>query len=143
MATNQANSVCAGRPESRLVSRLRTAARIAIPAGAAGSLALMVYAGRRNSSRILLLLFTLWVLAPFLAAAGLNLRSKRWPVLTRAALYTVTLVVALGSLAAYGAVAWHPPKQQAAFPFVVVPLISWLLMAAVPIAAWRSGAPAD
>jgi hypothetical protein len=45
------------------------------------------------------------------------------------------LVVTLGSLAIYGDVLLRPPKK-AAFPFLVVPFGSWLLMTiAVPVAA--------
>ena len=45
---------------------LRNAARVALMAGAAGSLALMFYAGRRQPSAILIALFTGWVASPFM-----------------------------------------------------------------------------
>jgi len=56
--------------ESGFLGLLRSAARIAVPAGAVGSVGLMLHAGRRNDSRILLVLFTLWVLSPFVASYG-------------------------------------------------------------------------
>ena len=59
---------------------LRAAALIAVLAGAAGSVGLMLHAGRHNASRILLALFALWVLSPFMALLLVNVISKRWPV---------------------------------------------------------------
>jgi hypothetical protein len=129
-----------GRPEGGLLRLLRTAALIAVLAGAVGSVGLMLHAGRRNNSRILMVLFTLWVLSPFLALVLANAVSKRWSVLTRATLYSVTLVLTLGSLAIYADVALGPPRAKPAFVFVVVPPASWLLIAiVVPIAALISG----
>ena len=51
---------------------LRKTALVALVIGAAGSIALMLQAGR-NSPRLLVVLFMMWVLSPFvvLAAAGL------------------------------------------------------------------------
>lgn len=125
-----------GSPESGFLGLLRSAARIAAPAGAVGSVGLMLHAGRRNDSRILLVLFTLWVLSPFVALVLADVVSKRWPVLIRATLYSVMLVLTLGSLTIYGDVALGPPRAKTAFVFVVVPPASWLLAAiAVLIAA--------
>ena len=109
---------------------LRAAAQIAVLAGAVGSIGLMLHAGR-HAPRFLIVLFAIWVLSPFAALALASVMSKRWPVLIRATLYSVMIVVALGSLSAYGADALRPPKAQAAFIFVVVPPASWLLSAIV------------
>ncbi len=129
-----------GTPERRFLGLLRVAAQIAVLAGAAGSLGLMLHAGRRNDSRILLVLFAIWVLSPFMALVLANVVSKRWSVLTRATLYSLTLVLTLGSLAIYGDVALGPPRAKTAFVFVVVPPASFLLIAiVVPIAALISG----
>ncbi|HEX7198860.1 MAG TPA: hypothetical protein VF213_05265, partial [Dongiaceae bacterium] len=54
-------------PEGGFLGFLRRAALIAALAGAAGSLGLMHRAGHRNPSRLLVLLFALWVLSPFTA----------------------------------------------------------------------------
>jgi hypothetical protein len=128
-----------GRPERGFLGLLRAAALIAVLAGAAGSFGLMLHAGRRNDSRILLVLFTIWVLSPFVALVLADVVSKGWSVLTRATLHSVMLVLTLGSLAIYGDVALGPPRAKTAFVFVVVPPASWLLIAiAVPIAALMS-----
>ena len=135
-----ASEVGRGRPERGFLGLLRVAALIAVLAGAAGSFGLMLHAGRRNDSRILLVLFTIWVLSPFVALVLADVVSKRWSVLTRATLHSVMLVLTVGSLAIYGDVALGPPRAKTAFIFVVVPPASWLLIAiAVPIAAQISG----
>jgi ABC-type Mn2+/Zn2+ transport system permease subunit len=114
---------------------LRAAALLAVVAGAVGAVGLTLYAGRHNSSLILKALFVLWVLSPFAALVGTDVISKRWPFSARAALYVVMLVIAIGTLAIYGAVALGPPRAKTAPVFVVVPPASWLLIAVVvPIA---------
>ncbi|MDQ2920296.1 MAG: hypothetical protein M3R52_01585 [Acidobacteriota bacterium] len=127
------------RLEGGFLGLLRAAALIAVVAGAAGSVGLLLRAGRRTP-RLLLVLFFFWVLSPFVALVLAHVVSKRWSVLTRATLYSVMLVVTLGSLAIYGDDALRPRKAQAAFWYVLVPPASWLLMAiVVPIAALISG----
>src|SRR5206468_419698 len=79
---------------------LRGAALIALVGGAAGSFGLMLRAGQRTP-RFLLVLFAFWVLSPFVAFVLADVLSKRWSVAIRAALYSVILVVALGSVAIY------------------------------------------
>ena len=90
-----------GRPDAGFLGLLRVVALIAVAAGAVGSLGLMLRAGR-STPRLLLVVFVIWVLSPFVALAWANMVSKRWSVLTRATLYCVTLVITLGSLAIYG-----------------------------------------
>ena len=127
-------------PETAWLGPLRAVATIAVVAGAAGSVGLMLRVGHRNPSRILLVLFWIWVLSPFVALVLADLVSKRWPVLTRAALYSVMLVLTVGSLAIYGDVAFGPPRPKPASIFLLVPLASWLLIAlVVPVAAFLSG----
>src|SRR6266567_1910293 len=129
------SKVSRGKPEGGPLAFLRAAALIAVLAGAVGSLAFLLQAGRRTP-RFLLILFVLWVLSPFVALVWANLVSKRWLVLTRATLYSVMLVVTLASLAIYGAVALGLSKARPAPVFLLVPLASWLLTAiVVPIAA--------
>ena len=110
---------------------LRAASLIAMLAGAVGSVGLMLYAGRHNSSRLLLVLFALWVLSPFVVLAFAKAVSNRWSALTGATLHIVTLFLTLGSLAIYGYVALGPPRARPAPFFVIVPPASWLLIAIV------------
>ena len=127
-----------GRPDDGFLGVLHAVARTAVVAGALGSVGLMLWVGHRNPSRVLLALFVIWDLSPFMALVLADIVSKRWSVLTRATLYGVMLVLTLGSLAFYGDVVWRP-RPQPAFLFLVVPLGSWLLMIVVPIAALISG----
>ena len=120
------------------LDRLRGVARIAVVVGAVGSVGLMLRAGR-NTPRLLLVLFVIWVLSPFGALAWANTVSQRWSALTRATLYCVTLVVTLGSLAMYGGLIKRPAGTANAFMFVAVPPASWALIAiAVALAALLS-----
>jgi len=128
-----------GSVDGRSLGRLRVVALIALGVGAVGSVGLMLGVGHRNPSRVLLVLFAIWDLSPFLALVLADIVSKRWPVLTRATLYAVMVILALGSLAFYGYVLLRP-RPQPAFVFLVVPLGSWLFMTiAVAIAALVSG----
>jgi hypothetical protein len=127
-----------GKPERGYLDLLRTVARFAVVAGAVGSLGFMLRAGRRTP-RLLLVLFVIWVLSPFAALAWASMVSKRWSILAQATLYCVTLVLTLGSLAIYGGLVVPPAASPAAFVFVLVPPVSWVLLATVvPIAAWIS-----
>jgi hypothetical protein len=106
-------------------SVLRAGALIVLLAGAIGSFAFMLRVGSHNPSRILMIVFSVWVLAPFAAL----IFSMRWAAFSRPPLYIVVLVMALGSAAIYGYVAYGPSRAQPAFAFLVVPFVSWLLIA--------------
>ncbi len=121
---------------------------MALVAGAAGSLALMFYAGRRQQSAILITLFTGWVASPFMGLLLADLGSL-WPTSARRALHGLMVAVAVGSLAVYGTNAVRPLSSKGAFLFLVVPAAAWLLTAIVFVAAarqsrslpWRRDAP--
>lgn len=118
---------------------LRAVSMIALMAGAAGSVGFMLRVGHHNNSQILLMLFGIWVLSPFMALVLANVFWKPGSVLTRATLYSVMLVVTLGPLAIYGYVALGPPRAKPASLFLIVPLVSWLFIAkTVPVSAFIS-----
>ena len=128
-----------GRPGIGFLRLLHAVALIAVVVGAVGSVGLMLWIGHRNPSRVLLGLFVIWDLCPFVALLLADMVSKRWSVVTRATLHIVMLVIALSSLALYADVVWRP-RPQPAFMFLVVPFGSWLFMIiAVLIAALISG----
>jgi len=113
--------------------------RIAVVAGAAGSVALMLYAGRANQHILVTVLFVFWVLAPFLTLAWADRTSVRWSVVTQRTLHWVTLVITVGSLAIYVDRVLRPPRATGAFVFVAVPVASCVLAAiAVAVAALLS-----
>jgi hypothetical protein len=126
--------------EAGFLTVLRKVAVISVLAGAAGSVALMLHAGRRQQSLVLVLLFAIWVVSPFIAALIAESVSKRWPAGTRATLYVLMVILTLGSLAIYGEVAFEYVKAKAGFVFLVVPFGSWLLIAVVVAAAAISSA---
>jgi len=121
---------------------LRKPALIALPIGAVGAVGLMLSAGHRNGTRMLflLVLFTGWVLSPFVVLAWAHAASKRWSPPPRAALHVVTLITTVASLLIYAAVAFGPPREKVAPLFVIVPPASLLLLAiAIPMAARLGG----
>ena len=119
--------------EGGALSRLRTAALIAVLAGAGGSVALMLRAGRSTDERLLVTLIAGWVFAPFAALIFAHVAARRWSMPTQATLYCLMLVLTLGSLAIYVGNAFGPPTTAV---YVSVPAVSWLLIALVlPIAA--------
>jgi hypothetical protein len=118
---------------------LRTSARIAVLVGALGSVGLTLYAGRQNPSSLLMTAFAIWVLSPFVLIILAASISTRWSSRTRMALDRAALVVTLMSLVTYTVRVLRPPKAQAAFVFVAVPPICWLLVAgAISAAAFLS-----
>ena len=115
---------------SLLLGRLHAAAVIAALAGAVGSAGFLLRAGQRTP-RLLLAAIGLWVLSPFVGLLLASVYSRRWPVPLRATLYSVTLVVTLGTLAVYTFDLLWPRSAQPAFVFVLVPPVSWLFSAIV------------
>ena len=116
----------------------QTAARLAILIGGIGSFGLMIHRGGRGVSLILWIVMTTWVLAPF-AALELGRRvAARWAIVRRGALNVLIAIVAAGSLGVYIVDAVTPLNPKAAFVYVVVPLVSWILIAATVLISWLS-----
>jgi len=126
--------------EGGLVGILRIVAQIALVVGAAASLGFMFRAGQ-HTPRLLLILFTIWVLAPFAALFWANSVSRHWSIPTRTTLYCVMLIVTLGSLAIYGELLdIRPPGSANAFLFVAVPPASLVFITImVGVSALLSG----
>lgn len=103
------------------------AARLAIIAGGAGSLALMLFAGR-NSPLVLQLLFAIWVPAPFIAGWFAHIGSWTWPEEMRLLVYFLIIVICIAALAVYAFAAFGPLRGRPAPFFVAVPVILWLLL---------------
>ncbi len=132
------------RPEGVFLRLLRTVAYIAVLVGAAGSARFTLQAGHRNPSRFLIALFVIWVVSPFVALVFANFSSQDWSIPSRAMVCSVVLVLSLGSLAIYGRVVLGPPRAKPAFVFLVVPALSWLVVATAVSAARlisRRGSP--
>jgi dienelactone hydrolase len=84
-------------------------------------------------------LFAIWVTSPYAAILLFWWVSQRLSVLARLALIGLTLSLVVGTLAIYGNVAASTGDSKIAFPFIVVPLGSWFLVATViPVAELMS-----
>lgn len=116
-------------------SVFRKIALFLIMVGALGSLYFVVKAGHKNHAFLLVILFVFWALSPFMGLLVASVVSNRWSVLARSTLYVLIFLVPVGTLVIYSG-AWSPSGVKPAFVFLIVPLVSWLLMAIVfPIAA--------
>jgi len=102
---------------------------IVIMIGVVGSLIFMFNASRNQKSILLLVLFTGWVVLPFIALLATCFIAKNRPVTTRIITYGLSFVISLCSLAGYGG-AFSGPDTKNAFMFLVVPFISLILIVA-------------
>lgn len=73
-------------------------------------------------------MFVIWVLAPFVA-------------MLRMSTPALSLAVAVLSTGYYGWVALGPPRPQAAAPFLIIPVLSWAVLAAAFFASRRNNKP--
>jgi hypothetical protein len=96
--------------------------------GAATSLALMLRAGRHQRSIVLILLFAVWVLSPFVALVYAHLNSKQWLTSARTMLYGLTVAVVFTCPAIYADVAFGRTTLKVGFVFLVVPFLCCVLI---------------
>jgi hypothetical protein len=111
---------------------LRGPATIATALGALGSLGLLMHAAGPGVSHVLMFVMTIWTVAPF---AALELARRLFRSISPAPIFVLAFVIATGSLVIYGIDAVRPLSSKAAFPYVVVPLSSWALMAVTVLTA--------
>jgi len=107
----------------------RLLALAVIVAGAAGSILLMLRAGSRQQSIVLIALFTGWVLSPFLALAWAAIALKAWTSSARTMVYSATAFVTLVSVAMYGGIIPMPSGSRPAAVYLLVPFVSWIVFA--------------
>ncbi len=112
-------------------SGVKTLTRLLMVAAAVVGVTAMFIVGRHQRSILLIVLFTGWVLAPFVALALLNARSRKWRASTRSTLQGGTLLISLGALAMYVSAVVRPLKSQPASTFILVPLASWVVLVVV------------
>lgn len=128
-----------GTISSVVVNSLRAVSVPALAAGAAISLALMWRAGRNNTSRLLILAFAAWVLAPFVTLSLANVYSRRWRVGVQVPLQVASVIITVGAVAAYGRVLPMLQSTKPAAVFLITPLASWaVILTSVAIAAVTS-----
>jgi hypothetical protein len=108
---------------------LRTPARIVMALSAFVAEALMLFAGRENRHYEITALFIVWVGSPFVLLWAADRASRSWPRPVQTTLSWLMLLVACVTVAAYVRRIVRPPAVQAAFVFVLVPPVSWLVIA--------------
>jgi len=108
---------------------IRSLTLAVVVAGAAGSIALMLRAGSRQQSVVLIALFIGWVLLPFVAMGWAVMVSKSWSSSVQVAYCAVSVFVTLGSGAMYAGVIPMPSGSRPAAVFLAVPLVSWIVFA--------------
>ena len=126
------NKISSTNPEevkSNSIIVLRTIALLMLFIGAIGSLGFMFH-GRHNNSFLLVGLFTMWVLSPFVILLIADIATKSWSYLTRVTIYILTLFISLFSLISYSGVLGLNPTKPA-FIYLIVPFISWMLIVIV------------
>ncbi len=103
---------------------------IATVIGAVSSVILMLLSGLRPPF-FLIVLFIVWVSAPFgvLLLATVFLPSRAHAI--RSALLWMSLILAILSVAAYTYALDYPRPSQPAFPYVVVPMVSGVVIVVV------------
>lgn len=112
------------------LAALRSAGLGALIAGAIATMALMLYAGGPNRPMVLVPLFAVWDISPYVMLWLLHRLSVRWARTPRLTLYWVMIAVTVGSLGYYIYDVAHPRQAQAAFPYVVVPPVAWVFIGA-------------
>ena len=106
---------------------LRIGALVALSVSSIGSLYFMFNVGRNQKSIFLLVLFTGWVLSPFVGLVIANTISKPWLVPARKTIYRVMVILSIASLIAYSGIL-SPTNLKPAFMFLIVPLASWVII---------------
>jgi len=104
--------------------------------GGCGSVGLTLWVGQ-NAPRVLLVMFLLWVASPFAALLVADRSSSSWATTTRLTMQVLVLLITMASLIMYTFAATRWTRSTPAF--LMVPLASWLLIAAgAGHAAWTA-----
>ena len=104
--------------------------------GGCGSLGLTLWVGR-NAPRVLLVMFIAWVASPFAALFAAARSSSPWATNSRATVHLLVPLITTASLTVYTLAATRWNRSTPAF--LMVPLTSWLLIAAAAgSAAWTA-----
>jgi len=123
-------------PGNPSLSGLRAIAFTALVIGAIGSLGFWIYAAK-HPPPLLIVLFVVWVLSPFVVLGIGHVVAKRWAPSTRAALYWATLLVTVASIVIYADDAVSHRTAHPAAVYVVVPPASWVVsVVAIGVGAW-------
>jgi hypothetical protein len=109
---------------------LRIISLVIVTAASLASLIFTIRAGHRNKSVILILLFAIWVLSPFVTMAVAGVASVCWSNINRVRLYILMTLMSLISLGAYSGVL-SPHGTKTAFVFLIGPFLSWVTLTVI------------
>ena len=125
--------------ESEARKSARTAIVTAVIAVAAtGSLASVFVVGNRQRSVLLMTMFIVWVLSPYVGLWLANVRVRDGTPAARRALEYATILISLAALGRYLWVLVRPLAHQPASTFLLVPFVSWIAIAVAVGVAMRS-----
>lgn len=113
---------------------MKLVARIISSVAAASSLVFVVMAGSRAPA-VLLVAFILWNFVPFAALAAISFRST--PTTSATTSYLTTTIVGGLAILAYAYFWVHPRDHQPASPYLVIPGIGWIVVAAFLTLYWK------
>jgi len=105
---------------------INTVVLVTLLIGGAASLFLMFITGHNNKSVILMTLFTIWVLSPYLALFGTHQKNM---VSTKQLNYLAPFI-SIGSSISY-TISYFSTDKTPAFIYLLIPFISWLLIVIV------------
>jgi hypothetical protein len=114
---------------------MHRATRILVLLSALGSLACTLYAGHHNRSFLLVGMFAAWVGAPFVGMLAVLRGAEGTSAQAATLVRTLAIVVSLVSLALYFVFMLRPLGHSAAAPFLVIPVFSWVAVAAMMLVA--------
>lgn len=113
-------------------------ARTANIIGGLIAVALTAFSGRNSGQYLLMVLFAIWVAAPFVLLEWAHRASPTWPPPTKTTLDVVTVLVTVATIALYTYRALRPPRTTGAFIFTITPPVSIILATAtIGVAALR------
>ena len=102
---------------------------LVLVASAVGALMSMFTVGHRQRSVVLMAMFTVWVLSPFVALWLINGKARRWDPPAGSGLEYATVLISLAALGRYVWVLIRPVEHQPASTFMIVPFASWVAIA--------------
>jgi hypothetical protein len=108
---------------------VRSAARVVVFLCALGSLACTLIAGHHNRSILLVGMFAVWVVAPSVGVLGVLRVAERGSTQAATIVQTMAIILSCAALGLYAAFALHPLVRNAAAPFLLVPVCSWVAVA--------------
>ena len=116
---------------------LQTMAMVVAIVGAIGSLYFMFKAGRNQKSILLISLFAVWLLSPFVGLFLAAKISNRRKIPARALIYWLLIILSIGSLVAYSGIL-ASSGTKGAFIFLVAPFTSWVIIVIILLIWWKT-----